>query len=349
MVRHSSDRPGPAATAPREELDPTGGLPGTLTLPAERTGPVPAVVLLHPFGAWDRDGSLPPEVTGNGPVRLFADLEEAFTAAGVAVARFDCRFVTGRREDGWDPRRVTFQGLVDDAKAAFAAVRAHGAVDARRVALLGVSLGTEVAVAAAEQLGGEHVLLLVAPVAEHYPVRWRWLNVERRTEWLALRGLVDGDGKTDLAAAAADRVGRSGWWDDFDLHERLGPSAGIEEVQALLIGRHQAIVREAFEQGNEDAPAAFWRDWCAQPDAFVRIGSVRGVVRVHVGDDDWTTPPRQGLLFRQAAKEGLDVRLRLHPGLGHLMSPRAADGARTYGPFTREVLDALVEEMTTAR
>ncbi|MFD5164251.1 alpha/beta hydrolase family protein [Streptomyces hawaiiensis] len=349
MVRHSPERSDPVDGALREALDPTGRLPGTLTLPAARTGPVPAVVLLHPFGAWDRDGSLPPEATGTGHVRLFVDLERAFAAAGVAVARFDCRFVTGRDGNGWDPERVTFQGLVDDAKSAYAAVRAHPAVDAERVAFLGVSLGTEVAVAAAEQLGGEHFLLLVAPVAEHYPVRWRWLNVERRTEWLASKGLVDGAGKTDLAAAAGDRVGRSGWWDDFDLHERLGPSADIEEVQALLIGRHHEVVTEAFERGNEDAPAAYWRDWCEQPNAFVRIAGVRGAVRVHVGDDDWTTPPRQGLLFRQAAPEGLDVRVRLHPGLGHLMSPRAADGTRTYGPFTQEALDALVEEMTTGR
>ncbi|MFC5658487.1 hypothetical protein [Streptomyces nogalater] len=342
-----SEASGEADAALREPLDPTGGLPGTLTLPAGRTGPVPAVVLLHPFGAWDRDGSLPPEATGTGHVRLFVDLERAFTAAGVAVARFDCRFVTGRDGTGWDPERVTFRGLVDDARTAFAAVRAHPAVDAGRVAFLGVSLGTEVAVAAAERLGGEHTLLLVAPVAEHYPVRWRWLNVERRTEWLTLRGLVGADGRTDLAAAAADRVGRSGWWDDFDLHERLGPAAALEEVRALLVARHQEIVTEACARGDADAPAAYWRDWCGQPHAFERITGVRGTVRVHVGDDDWTTPPRQAWLFRQAAREGLDVRVRLHPGLGHLMSLRAADGTRTYGPFTREVLDALVAELTT--
>ena len=62
-----------------------------------------------------------------------------------------------------------------------------------------------------------------------------------------------------------------------------------------------------------------------------------------MGAEDWTTPPRQAhLLHRAALAHGLGSELAVHPRLGHLMSPRSAEGRRTYGPFDPDFLRALV-------
>ncbi|QKW22445.1 alpha/beta fold hydrolase [Kitasatospora sp. NA04385] len=294
----------------------------------------PVALLLQPFGAWDADAALPAEVSGNGPVRLFADLGAALAGAGCAAASFDTRFVTEDRRGGAGSPRFTFTGLVDDAVRAVELLRAHPGVDGRRVALLGVSMGAEVALAAAQRLGGEAVLVLVAPKVEAGPVFQRWLGLDRRLEWLLSGAFTGPDGSVDLAAARADLSGRSGWWEEFDLPERFGPRAEPEVLRAELAWEYDAWERGALDGSDGTAPASFWRDWYAQPAPYRRLSGLRGRVAVHVGTEDWTTPPRHAhLLHRAATAGGLESRLTVHPGLGHLLSPRTAAGLRTYGPF----------------
>ncbi|MFF0387635.1 alpha/beta hydrolase family protein [Kitasatospora sp. NPDC004615] len=310
-----------------------------LRLPAER--PAPAVVMLHPFGAWDQEGYLPAEASGNGPVRLFADLGTALVAAGIGAVSYDARFLTEDRNGGAGSARFTFTGLVDDAVRAVEQLRAHPAVDSERVLLLGVSMGTDVALAAAERLGGDSYLALVAPIAEARPVSQRWMGLDRRLEWLA--GGFTADGTVDLAAALADTAGRSGWWEPFDLVDRFGPHADLELLRAELALEYDAWEDAALTGGDDSAPASFWRDWFAQPAPYRRLAALTGRIAVHVGAEDWTTPPRQAhLLHRAALRHGLRSRLSIHPRLGHLMSPRTDDGLRTYGPFDPDFLRALV-------
>ncbi|RKE17914.1 S9 family peptidase [Streptomyces sp. TLI_171] len=318
------------------------GRTALLRLPAEAGQPVPAVVLLHPFGVWDRDAYLPAEASGNGPVRLFADLGAALVAAGIGAVSYDTRFLTEDRNGGAGSERFTFTGLVDDAVRAVEELRAHPAVDGDRVLLLGVSMGAEVALAAAERLGGDSRLAVVAPSAEARPVFQRWMNLDRRLEWLAA-GFTAADGTVDLAAALADTTGRSGWWDPFDLVDRFGPQADLEVLRAELALEYDAWEDAALAEGEESAPASFWRDWFAQPAPYRRLSRITGRIAVHVGAEDWTTPTRQAhLLHRAALAQGLHAQLSIHPRLGHLMSPRTADGLRTYGPFDPDFQRALV-------
>ncbi|WP_405009224.1 hypothetical protein [Kitasatospora sp. NBC_01539] len=310
-------------------------------IPPGRT--VPAVVMLHPFGAWDRDAFLPAEASGTGPVRLFDDLGGALVRAGLAAAAFDTRFLTEDRRDGAGSPRFTFTGLVDDAVRVVERVRAHPDVDDGRVLLLGVSMGAEVAVAAAERLGGESHLAVVAPSAEARPVFQRWMGLDRRLEWLVAAGFAGADGTVDLAAAQADATGRSGWWEDFDLVDRFGSKADLELLRAELAFAYDTWEERALGHGEESAPASFWRDWFAQPAPYRRLAGISGRMTIHVGAEDWTTPPRHAHLLHHAAlAHGVRSQLTVHPRLGHLMSPRAADGRRTYGPFDPDFLQALV-------
>jgi pimeloyl-ACP methyl ester carboxylesterase len=216
-------------------------------------------------------------------------------------------------------------------------------VDDGRVLLLGVSMGAEVALAAAERLGGDSRLAVVAPSAEARPVFQRWMGLDRRLEWLVAAGFAGADGTVDLAAALADGTGRSGWWEEFDLVDRFGPSADLEVLRAELAVEYDTWERQALAHGDESAPASFWRDWFAQPAPYRRLAGIAGRLTVHVGAEDWTTPPRQAhLLHRAALAQGLQSQLTVHPRLGHLMSPRSADGLRTYGPFDPDFLRNLV-------
>ncbi|QJD79492.1 alpha/beta hydrolase family protein [Spirosoma rhododendri] len=68
-------------------------LDGTLTLPANATGPVPVVLLIAGSGPTDRDSNSPVPVGGKtvqgSPFRMLAD---SLSRQGVAVARYDKRY-----------------------------------------------------------------------------------------------------------------------------------------------------------------------------------------------------------------------------------------------------------------
>ncbi|MFN7989421.1 MAG: alpha/beta fold hydrolase [Thermoanaerobaculia bacterium] len=132
-----SPGPPPDPTGAREREVTVGSgewaLPGTLTLPVEGSGPFAALVLVHGWGPLDRDESV-------GGTKVFRDLAGGLAARGVAVLRYEKRTkVHGARMTG---RSITVkEEVVDDALAAVALLRAQPEVDARRVALLGHSLG----------------------------------------------------------------------------------------------------------------------------------------------------------------------------------------------------------------
>ncbi len=108
-------------------------LPGTLTLPADGSGPFPAVVLVHGSGPSDRDATV-------GGTKVFRDLAGGLAARGIAVLRYEKRTkVHGAKMMGTliTPK----EEVVDDALAAAALLRATPGVDPKRVAVLGYSLG----------------------------------------------------------------------------------------------------------------------------------------------------------------------------------------------------------------
>ncbi|HEV2639053.1 MAG TPA: acetylxylan esterase [Actinocrinis sp.] len=330
------------------------GVPGWFARPA-RPGPVPAVVLVHPAGGWDRRCRIPAADTlAEKDVFLFDDLAASLLRAGVGVVGFDARFITARRTDGWDPGRVTFPGLVQDVVALLRYLRAHPAVDEHRVTLLGVSLGTLIAVAAAaeEQRAGAGApcrLVLAAPGAVSLDQHLAWTLVGRRLEWLLAAGLVARDGTVDLARAAALHADRAGWWDDFtpahftpaEPADRPAASVSYEQVAGTLMHRHHEYTRALFSIGNDDAPAEYWRSWREFPPMAETFAGLRGRVRLHVGDEDWTSAPRHSWLLAQSAPKDLEVQVTVHPDLGHLFSRRDASGRLTHGPIHPTALAAL--------
>lgn len=139
------------------ENDPAHTLAGTLTLPDETAwgdGPHPGVVLISGSGPQDRDST----IMGHRPFLVLAD---HLTRRGIAVLRYDDR---GVGESTGDFVSGTITRFARDASAAASALRAHPAVDDRRVGLIGHSEGGIVApIVAVHDPGIAFVVLLAGP------------------------------------------------------------------------------------------------------------------------------------------------------------------------------------------
>ncbi len=129
-------------------------LAGTLTIPDDRHGPLPAVVLVHGSGADNRDERV-------GPNAVFLDLSNALSNDGVVVLRYDKRGIgesTGTPTEDWHV-------LGDDVRAAVAFLRRRPEVDPNRIFLLGHSEGGLVVPLIAPTISGLAGIILMAPPA----------------------------------------------------------------------------------------------------------------------------------------------------------------------------------------
>ena len=110
-------------------------LPGTLSLPKVGAGPWPAVVLVHGSGPSDRDETV-------GVNKPFRDLAWGLATKGIVVLRYEKRTKEHAAQMGPVMARLTLrEETVDDAVSAAALLRRTEGVDAKRVFVLGHSLG----------------------------------------------------------------------------------------------------------------------------------------------------------------------------------------------------------------
>jgi uncharacterized protein len=124
-------------------------LHGMLHLPSRR--PAPAVALLHGFTGQRMESAF-----------VFVRLARLLCDAGIVALRFDFRG-SGESEGAFN--EVTIEREVEDARAALRWLRARPDVDARRIGLLGVSLGSTVAMLTAGEEPDLQALCLWATLA----------------------------------------------------------------------------------------------------------------------------------------------------------------------------------------
>jgi pimeloyl-ACP methyl ester carboxylesterase len=109
-------------------------LGGTLTLPRNRTGRVPAVVTITGSGLEDRDEAIP----GVSGYRPFYQLADTLGRRGIAVLRLDDR---GFGASKGDATNATSRDFANDTRAALAYLRTRPEIDPGRLFLVGHSEG----------------------------------------------------------------------------------------------------------------------------------------------------------------------------------------------------------------
>jgi dienelactone hydrolase len=109
-------------------------LPGILTLPTGN-GPFPGVVLVHGSGPNDRDETV-------GANKPFKDLALGLATRGIAVLRYDKRTYAHRAKMAQATDSLTVkEEVIDDVFTAVRLLKQHPAIDAKRIFVVGHSLG----------------------------------------------------------------------------------------------------------------------------------------------------------------------------------------------------------------
>lgn len=118
---------------------------GTITIPQESEGKLPAVILVPGSGPVDRDGNI-----GQGKLttNLYKDIAALFAEQEYVTLRYDKR---GTGKSGGEYLSTGLWDLVLDVEASFSFLQQHPQVDSSKIVLAGHSEGTIIVTAVAER------------------------------------------------------------------------------------------------------------------------------------------------------------------------------------------------------
>jgi len=254
-------------------------LPATLSVP-EGKGPFPAVILVHGSGPHDRDETI-------GPNRPFKDLAGGLASRGIAALRFEKRtkvhadkFLKGKELP------TIKEEVTDDALAAVKLLRGEKDIDAKRIHVLGHSLGGTLAPRIAsedESIAGIVILAGAARPLED-------LILEQFTYLFSLEGkLTDEQKKTlDQLKTQIARV----------KDPKLKPDTPASE---LPLGLHAAYWLSLRDYRPTDVAAKLKRP-----------------LLILQGERDYQVTMDDFALWQKALAERKNVRLMSYPDLNHL-------------------------------
>ncbi len=242
-----------AAWAAEEVRVPVGAAPDsfslgcTLTRPAAGRPPFPAAITITGSGYQTRDEELWPLVRG---YRLFGEVAERLSAAGIAVLRCDDRSVgasTGRVDS------ATTADLAEDTRAQLRWLWSRPEIDRRRIALIGHSEGGIIGpLLAAQEPSVAALVLLAAPAKSGTEilvdqVRWPILVAPGLTEEERALQLREAE-----AAMRADSFPVAPWLRWFRHYDPLKAARLVKQPVLVLQG---ALDRQV-SAGQADTLAA---------------------------------------------------------------------------------------------
>lgn len=252
-------------------------LPGTLTLPAGK-GPFPAVVLVHGSGPNDRDET-------QGASKPFRDLAWGLASRGLAVLRYDKRTRVHPAKVVASANFTVKEETVDDALAAVALLRRTPSVDARRIFVLGHSLGAGLAPrigAADPKIRGLVVLAgPTTPLEDAFVRQYKYL--------LALDGSLSDEDRKMIADAERQTARVKGLTDT---------DRGSKEMLHF-------------------APVSYWLDLRAY-DAVATARKLKMPILVLQGERDYNVTMEDFRNWQRLAAARKDVATKSYPKLDHL-------------------------------
>jgi len=273
-------------------------LSGTLTLPAESEGPIPAVLFISDAGTVDRNGN------GVGVnVDFLKVLAHRLAALGVASFRYDKRGVGASEGKVYE---ASFQDLVADASEALKVLKSRVEIDSERLFLLGHGEGAEIAsLLAAAEKGLRGLILVAGPARPLDQIRLDRIRLRGElSRWSKKRLTERLDQERDFIAF----VKRSqGGWADYSF-ERMKELLPWLDYQQFLVLRVFSLnwYREHFSHDPADT-----------------ISKLRVPLLILQGKKDHLIPAEEADLLAEAARKGgnTDVVVKVLPDLNHLIRP----------------------------
>lgn len=280
--------------------------PGTLSVP-KGEGPFPGLVLVHGSGSQDRDETI-------GPNKPFRDLAWGLASRGVAVLRYEKRTKEHGAKFGPIADRITVkEESVDDAVAAAELLRNSEGVDAKRVFVLGHSLGG----------------MVIPRIGKAAP---------------DLAGLIVMAGTTrKLEDVVLDQYSYIFWLDGAISDEE---KAELEKLEAQA-----ARVKDPKLSGDVPAadlplglPAAYWLDLRGYDPPKLAL-ELNCPMLILQGGRDYQVTMADYEGWKDALSDREGVTFKLYPKLNHLMI--AGEGKSTPGDYAAagHVAEVVVEDI----
>lgn len=279
-------------------------LPGILTTPNGK-GPFAAVVLVQGSGPHDEDETI-------GPNKPFKDLAWGLASRGVATLRFPKR--TQRYATKIDLASGTFtvaQESVDDARAAIELVARQPEIDARRIFVLGHSLGGTLAPRIAKGEPAVAGLVLLAGGVRTLPQA-----VVEQLRYLASRQTP---GVDEASIAAAEQAARE------VASPKLAPTTMVALAGARVPGSYFLDLR------GYDPPQA--------------AAELKLPVLVLQGERDYQVTTTELAAWKAALAPIPHSAFKVYPGLFHLFMPSTTPGTGLGTPSDYGHADHVVEQV----
>ena len=292
-------------------------LSGTLTLPRDSEGLVPAVVLVTGSGTQDRDESL----MGHRPFALIADY---LTRRGIAVLRYDDRGA-GLSESG--PAGATTLDLSRDAAAAVEFLRGRDGLAC--VGVAGHSEGGSIAYMLGAQKIVDFIVSLAGPTVSGAKV----LDAQRRAIYSA-QG-ISAEAIEENAALFAQL--------DTILARHDTPEEARGEVMTALSELPAAQREQVASQLL--SPWMFWSNRYDPTDDI--LACICPVLALNGGKDLQVVPEQNISRLQSLCSDRPTLQTKVYPGLNHLFQHCGTGLPAEYGAieetFSEEVLQDIAE------
>ncbi len=251
-------------------------LPGTLSIPKSKP-PMPALILVHGSGPNDRDET----VGANQP---FKDLAGGLATLGVAVLRYDKRTKVHASKFAGVTDLTVNQEAVDDVIVAVDFLRSRSEIDAKRIFVLGHSLGG------------------------YLIPRFAVADVDHQ-----IRGFISLAGST---RPMEDLI-----WEQTNYIFSLDGSISKSEQQQLDQLREQVDRVKSLDKTSPSVfgtPAAYWLDLRGyQPEVSAK--SISRPLLILQGERDYQVTMEDFRNWKTALNDNHQVTFKSYPDLNHLM------------------------------
>lgn len=292
-----------------------------LTYPAGQPGPFPTVLLISNPDA-TMDFLAPPAISDP----IYKDLAEYLTARGIAVARYNPRYVTGPGEyaDADKVFAMAPPDMLADAEAALAAVKANPRVDTGRLFVFGWSLSSLAATALAAAHPELRGLALTGPIS----TTSREFFIEDYTTVVLpyLIGFAP-DGRLTAERLQAALDGDGGWFAknmaryafvDSSVTGRLAVNPFFDKDGDGVLDVGGEILPNIGAWVDQDTYGDYLR---TLPNVYDQARNLKPAVLVLQGENDAAVRAQNTLGLREAFAGHPDFTLNVYPGMGHSLAP----------------------------